>query len=111
MAAGQSTFTWKHALKLHSSLSPFESPVPVTHLAFKGVKPVSWKRINVAGLLVTLYGIEELPSDPGDIVCLWLLHGINPNEIVLPDHWDSGTNLRQAEVILKTAWHTAHRLS
>lgn len=75
MAAGQSTFTWKHALKLHSSLSPFDSPIPGTHVAFKGVKPVSWRRLNVAGLLVTLYGIEELPNQPGEIVCLWLLHG------------------------------------
>lgn len=69
------TFTWKHALKLHSTLSPFDSPVPITHPAFRNVKPVSWKRINVTGLLVTLYGLEELPNQPGEIVCLWLLHG------------------------------------
>lgn len=73
--AGGSTFTWSHALKLHSNLSPFESPIPITHTAFKDVKPVSWKRINITGLLVTLYGLEELPPQPGEIVCLWLLHG------------------------------------
>ena len=75
MAAGASTFTWKHALKLHSTLSPFDSPLPITHQAFKGVEPVSWRRINITGLLVTLYGIEELPNQPDEIVCLWLLHG------------------------------------
>ena len=73
--AGSTSFTWKHALKLHSVLSPFESPVPETHKAFKDVKPVSWRRINVTGLLVTIYGIDELPKQSGDIVCLWLLHG------------------------------------
>lgn len=70
-----STFTWKHALKLHSNLSPFDSPVPITHPAFKNVKPVSWKRINITGLLVTIYGLEELPDDLGELVCFWLLHG------------------------------------
>ncbi|KAK5168166.1 uncharacterized protein LTR77_006734 [Saxophila tyrrhenica] len=73
--AGGSTFTWKHALSLHSTLSPFDSPVPMTHPAFKKVKPVSWRRMNVSGLLVTIYGLEELPEDSGDIVCFWLLHG------------------------------------
>ena len=73
--AGSSTFLWKHALKLHSALSPFDSPFPQTHQAFKGVKPVSWKRLNVTGLLITIYGMEELPQDSSEIVCLWLLHG------------------------------------
>ena len=47
----------------------------MTHQAFKDVKPVSWKRINITGLLVTIYGMEELPNQPGEIACLWLLHG------------------------------------
>lgn len=73
--AGGSTFTWKYALKLHSTLSPFDSPVPMTHQAFQDVKPVTWKRINITGLLVTLYGLEELHEQSDEIVCLWLLHG------------------------------------
>lgn len=47
----------------------------MTHQAFKDVKPVSWRRINITGLLVTLYGIEQLPNQPDEIVCMWLLHG------------------------------------
>lgn len=47
----------------------------MTHPAFHDVKPVSHQRLNITGLLVTLYGIEELPNQPGPITCLWLLHG------------------------------------
>lgn len=73
--AGGSTFTWAHALHLHSTLSPFDSPLPQTHSAFKGVKPISWERRNIAGLLVTLYGLQELPKPTTEVTCLWLLHG------------------------------------
>jgi len=75
MSAGNSTFTWAHALHLHCTLSPFDSPLPNTHDTFAGVKPVSWKRLNVAGLLVTVYGLKELPQDATEVTCLWLLHG------------------------------------
>ncbi|KAK3114881.1 hypothetical protein LTR53_006339 [Teratosphaeriaceae sp. CCFEE 6253] len=73
--AGSSTFTWAHALQFHSTLSPFQSPLPQTHSAFAGVKPVSWRRYNIGGLLVTVYGLEELPQDVAEVTCLWLLHG------------------------------------
>lgn len=73
--AGNSTFTWAHALNLHSNLSPFESPLPQTHSAFNDVKPVSWKRLNIAGILVSIYGLQDLPQDASEIACLWLLHG------------------------------------
>ncbi|KAF2170298.1 hypothetical protein M409DRAFT_64615 [Zasmidium cellare ATCC 36951] len=73
--AGGSTFTWSHALRLDSTKSPFTSPLPQTHQAFKGVKPVSWKRYNIGGLLVTIYGQDELAQHPSEIVCMWLLHG------------------------------------
>ncbi|KAK3678882.1 hypothetical protein LTR78_001335 [Recurvomyces mirabilis] len=73
--AGGSTFTWKHALQLHSTLSPFASPLPQTHSAFVGIKPLSWRRYNIAGLLVTVYGLEELSSNATQGTCLWLLHG------------------------------------
>ncbi|KAK5108668.1 hypothetical protein LTR62_008073 [Meristemomyces frigidus] len=73
--AGGSTFTWQHALQLHSTLSPFDSPLPGTHSAFKGAKPLSWRRYNIAGLLVTVYGLHELSSTATQTSCLWLLHG------------------------------------
>ena len=73
--AGGSTFTWQHALNLHSSLSPFESPVPGTHPAFNDVEPISWRRYNIAGILVTIYGLEELRPGVAEVTCLWLLHG------------------------------------
>ncbi len=73
--AGSSTFTWAHALQLHSTLSPFVSPLPGTHSAFADVKPLSWRRYNIAGLLVTVYGLQELLPDVSEVTCLWLLHG------------------------------------
>ncbi|EMC92502.1 hypothetical protein BAUCODRAFT_293878 [Baudoinia panamericana UAMH 10762] len=73
--AGGSTFTWSHALRLHSTLSPFSSPLPTTHSAFNNVEPVSWRRLNIAGLLVTLYGLQELPPNVAEVTVLWLLHG------------------------------------
>lgn len=76
MAAGSSTFTWGPNLTLASEKSPFESPLPSTHSGFKeDVQPVSWKRYNIAGILVTVYGLEELLSDKDNVTCLWLLHG------------------------------------
>lgn len=76
MAAGSSTFTWGPNLILVSEKSPFESPLPSTHSGFKeDVQPVSWKRYNIAGILVTVYGLEELPSNQDNVTCLWLLHG------------------------------------
>ena len=73
--AGSSTLTWSKNLALTSAVSPFDSPLPGTHLAFKGVKPVSWKRYNVSGMLVTVYGLQELPAEPGEVACFYLLHG------------------------------------
>ncbi|GAB7358769.1 hypothetical protein MBLNU230_g3995t1 [Neophaeotheca triangularis] len=73
--AGSSTFTWRHNLTTDSQVSPFHSPIPSTHQAFKDAKPVSWRRLNVGGILATVYGIQELPSDTSEIACLWLLHG------------------------------------
>ena len=73
--AGGTTFTWRHALTLHSTLSPFDSPLPQTHRAFNDVQPVSWKRLNVAGILVTVYGLDELDEGTRQVTALWLLHG------------------------------------
>lgn len=65
--------TWSSNLTLHSQVSPFESPVPVTH-KLGNVKPASWKRFNISGILTTVYGLDEL-HNKSDIACLWLLHG------------------------------------
>ena len=73
--AGMSTFTWRHALIPDSTKSPFDSPIPQTHRAFTGVSPVSWKRHNIGGILITIYGVQELPSEARSISCFWLLHG------------------------------------
>ncbi|CZT20840.1 uncharacterized protein RCC_06698 [Ramularia collo-cygni] len=73
--AGGSTFTWSHALRLDSTKSPFDSPLPQTHKAFADIVPISWKRYNIGGILTTIYGLEELPRHADEIACLWLLHG------------------------------------
>ncbi|KXS96645.1 hypothetical protein AC578_6913 [Pseudocercospora eumusae] len=73
--AGGSTYTWSHALRIDSKKSPFESPLPQTHQAFADVKPVSWQRLDVGGILTTIYGMDELPQHPESITAFWLLHG------------------------------------
>lgn len=37
-------------------------------------QPVSKKTYCVAGLLTTVYGLDELPDDTEGVCCLWLLH-------------------------------------
>lgn len=73
--AVNTTATWFTNLTLNSTVSPFDSPLPMTHKAFADVRPFSFKRYNIAGVLLTVYGLEELSSTRGDIACLWLLHG------------------------------------
>ena len=46
---------------------------------FKGAYPVSPPAVSkrtflIAGILTTVYGLEELPRDVAHVVCLWLLH-------------------------------------
>ena len=38
------------------------------------LKHVSSKTLNVAGLLVTVYGLDELSTEAKTLTCLWLLH-------------------------------------
>lgn len=97
--AGGSTFTWAHALTLHSNLSPFESPLPQTHSAFADVKPVSWQRMNVAGMLVTIYGLQELPQNVTEVTCLWLLHG----------RGDTQDSMAYTAAGLLEAWHSRRK--
>nr|POE56328.1 hypothetical protein CFP56_50872 [Quercus suber] len=97
--AGGSTFTWRHALQLHSDLSPFQSPVPQTHPAFHNVEPVSWQRRNIAGILLTFYGLDELPPRPDHVTCLWLLHG----------RGDTQDSMGYTAAGLLRAWHLRRR--
>lgn len=73
--AGLSTFLWGHALRTDSTRSPFSSPLAGTHKAFADIKPVSWKRMNLGGILATVYGLEELPPYHEGVAVFWLLHG------------------------------------
>jgi hypothetical protein len=36
--------------------------------------PISQKTYPVAGILTTVFGLEELPSQATEVSCLWLLH-------------------------------------
>jgi pimeloyl-ACP methyl ester carboxylesterase len=36
--------------------------------------PVSSKTITIAGILVDVHGLEELPASPSSVACLWLLN-------------------------------------
>ena len=37
-------------------------------------KPVSSKTYHIAGILTTVYGLEEIPTNVKEVACLWLLH-------------------------------------
>lgn len=97
--AGGSTFTWSHALRLDSNKSPFSSPLPQTHKAFGDIKPVSWKRYNIGGILTTVYGMEELPGDASEIACLWLLHG----------RGDTQDSMGYTAAAMLNAWHAKRK--
>lgn len=36
--------------------------------------PISKKQYNVAGILVSVYGLDEIPQQASEVSCLWLLH-------------------------------------
>ena len=36
--------------------------------------PISRKTYPVAGILTTVYGLDELPAQTSQVACLWLLH-------------------------------------
>lgn len=42
---------------------------------FKSPGPTSSKTLHVAGILTTVYGLDELPKNCKSVSCLWLLHG------------------------------------
>lgn len=94
--AGGSTHTWSHALRLDSKKSPFTSPIPQTHSAFSDIKPTSWQRLDVGGILTTIYGISELPSHPDAISALWLMHG----------RGDTQDSMAYTSAAMLAAWNT-----
>ncbi|QIX01198.1 hypothetical protein AMS68_006715 [Peltaster fructicola] len=72
--------SWGQQLNIKSSRSPFESPLPPTLTAFKDVIPVSFQRLHIAGILLTVYGLDELSSSRDNVACIWLLHGRNDSQ-------------------------------
>lgn len=97
--AGSTTFEWGPALRLDSKKSPFDSPIPNTHRAFVGVKPVSWQRLCVGGILVTVYGLEELARNPRAVTCLWFMHG----------RGDTQDSMAYTAAALLAAWNSHRR--
>lgn len=39
-----------------------------------GATPISRKAYPIAGILTTVYGLDELPPQATEVACLWLLH-------------------------------------
>lgn len=52
---------------------PTNNPMESSH---SGEEPqsVSQQTHHIAGILCTVYGLDELPGDVKDVACLWLLH-------------------------------------
>jgi pimeloyl-ACP methyl ester carboxylesterase len=46
---------------------------PITNSGSKPAMAVSKKQFTIAGILTTVYGLDELPPH-ADVACLWLLH-------------------------------------
>ena len=47
---------------------------PMAHTYPSDLSPVSKTTITIAGLLTTIYGLEELQPSVTQVACLWLLH-------------------------------------
>ncbi|RMZ84336.1 hypothetical protein DV738_g549, partial [Chaetothyriales sp. CBS 135597] len=56
------------------STSPAPSPSGSTAASIPHPEPISSKVYHIAGLLVTVYGLEELTPSCTDVAVLWLLH-------------------------------------
>ena len=53
---------------------PMATPNPLDGSLPGSAPPASSKTFHIAGILTTVYGLEELPSACRSISCLWLLH-------------------------------------
>ena len=51
------------------------TPNPMARTYPDAPSPVSKKTIIVAGIITTVYGLEELQPNVTKTACLWLLHG------------------------------------
>ncbi|KAF2762474.1 hypothetical protein EJ05DRAFT_471488 [Pseudovirgaria hyperparasitica] len=49
------------------------NPLENTH-SHHNTHPVSQKTFPIAGILTTVYGLDELPPDIYEVACVWLLH-------------------------------------
>lgn len=61
----------------HSHTAHQQQPNMAEQYTTKGLPPppeVSKTTIPMAGLLVDVYGLDELPPAPAPVTCLWLLH-------------------------------------
>jgi hypothetical protein len=58
----------------HSNCHIMSTPNSMENAFANPPSPISKKMFVIAGILTTVYGLEELPSDAGDVACLWLLH-------------------------------------
>ncbi|RMD40984.1 hypothetical protein DV735_g4151, partial [Chaetothyriales sp. CBS 134920] len=56
------------------STSPAPAPSGSTAASIPHPEPISSKVYHIAGLLVTVYGLEELAPSCTDVAVLWLLH-------------------------------------
>jgi len=50
------------------------TPNPLSETHSTAPPPISSKTFHIAGILTTVYGLEELPITCKSISCLWLLH-------------------------------------
>ncbi|KAL8827975.1 MAG: hypothetical protein Q9191_002860 [Dirinaria sp. TL-2023a] len=50
------------------------TPNPMKTTYPNPIPAISKKRCTVSGIITTVYGLEELPEDVTEVVCLWLLH-------------------------------------
>jgi pimeloyl-ACP methyl ester carboxylesterase len=74
---------------------------------------LSHKTVHVAGILTTVFGLDELPDDASEVVCLWLMHPrLDTKEdmagvaTTIVDHWNrkskSSTNGKRRGLIAVT---------
>lgn len=50
------------------------APNPMLSTYPQSSRNVSSRKHTIAGIITTVYGLDELPSGVNQIVCLWLLH-------------------------------------
>ena len=58
-------------------------------------KPISKREFSIAGIIITVFGLEEIPSFSEEVACIWLLHPRLANHAHM---------VPAAEAILKD-WH------